>query len=102
MGNYRFVAIETYLNPGEASSTGIRARPLPGQGLPANMKVECSRKVRMDHPVGTVFIVKAQVTDREGGTPFLYSSWQWSCEVVSRAEAEARISQGASNDATSR
>ncbi len=94
MGHYRLVAIETYRNPGEASSAEVRARPLPGQGLPANMKVQCSRKVRTGHAVGTVFVVKAQVTDREGGVPFLYSSWQWSCEVVSRAEAEARISRG--------
>ena len=94
MGHYRFVAIATYHNPGEASSVEVRARPLPGQGLPANMKVECSRKIRREHPVGTVFVVKAQVTDREGGVSFLYSSWQWPCEVVSRTEAEARISRG--------
>ncbi len=94
MGLYRLIAIETYCNPGEPSSAGVRARPLPGQGLPADIKVECSRKVREEHPIGTVFVVKAQLTDREGGAMFLYSSWQWPCEVVSRKEAEARISRG--------
>lgn len=95
MGHYRNVAIETYRNPGEASSASVRARPLGGQGLSLSMKVECSRKMRTNYPVGTVFIVQAQITDREGGQPFLYTSWQWPYEVVTRAEAEARIAKGA-------
>jgi hypothetical protein len=52
------------------------------------MKVECSSKMRYAHPVGTKFIVYAKVTDREGGTPFLYTSWQWGYRTVSDAEAK--------------
>ena len=93
MGHYRRVAIETYRNPGEPSSAPVRARPLPGQGLSTEMKVEFSRKIRDQHPIGTVFVVEAQVTDAKG-TRFLYSSYQWVCEVVSREEAESCIAVG--------
>lgn len=94
MGYYRRVAIETYPNYGEPSPSSIRARPLPGQGFSTEMKVECSKRMRFAHPVGTVFIVQAQVTDREDGTPFLYTSWQWKYEVVDREVAEAMIAAG--------
>lgn len=93
MGHYRNVAVETYRNPGERSSASLRARLLPGQGLSTEMKVEFSRRIREAHPQGTVFIIQAQVTDRQG-TPFVYSSYQWACEVVPRATAIARIAAG--------
>jgi hypothetical protein len=91
MGHYQRVAIETYRNYGEPSSKSIRARPLPGQGFSRNLNVECSSKMRQAHPVGTVFIVQAQLTNREGGPPFLYTSWQWGYEVVDEDEANSRI-----------
>jgi hypothetical protein len=92
MGHYRRVAIETYRNSGEPSSKNIRARPLAGQGFSRNMHVECSARMREAHPVGTIFIVQAQLTSKEGGTPFLYTSWQWPYDVVDQDEAERRIS----------
>lgn len=67
MGYYRHVAIESFRNPGEPSSASIRARPLPGQGFDRDMRVECSSKMRNNHPVGTIFIVQAQVIDKDGG-----------------------------------
>jgi hypothetical protein len=94
MGYYRRVAIETFRNPGEPSSKSLRARPLPGQGLNTGMKVECSSKMRNAYPAGTVFIVQAKVTDREGGPPFLYTHYDWPFEVVARAEAQARAARG--------
>jgi hypothetical protein len=94
MGWYRRVAIETYRNFGEPSSKRIRARPLPGQGYPPSMHVECSSKMRTGHPVGTVFVVQAQVIDRQGGTEFLYTSWQWGYEVIEREKAERLIASG--------
>lgn len=93
MGHYRRVAIETYRNHGESSSASVRARPLPGQGLSTEMKVECSRKIRETYPVGTVFIVQAKVTGLQG-TPFLYSSYKWECDVVTREVAIASITAG--------
>ena len=92
MSLYREIIIETYEAYGEQSSERVRARPLPGQGLSTNMKVECSSKMREGHPIGTKFKIQAKVTDREGGTPFLYSHYNWSYEVVSDEEASQFIS----------
>nr|WP_319515526.1 hypothetical protein [uncultured Cohaesibacter sp.] len=47
------------------------------------MDVECSRFMRMNHPVGTRFRIYAKETSREGGKPFLYSHFNWPYEVVS-------------------
>jgi hypothetical protein len=91
MGHYQNIAIESFENPGEPSGASVRARPLPGQGLDTNMRVECSSKMRKNYPVGTVFIIQAQVIDKEGGTPFLYTHFNWPYSVVTRLEAEAKI-----------
>jgi hypothetical protein len=91
MGHYRFVAIESFRNPGEPSSASIRARPLPGQGFDSGIRVECSSKMRNNYPIGTVFIVQAQLIEKQGGTPFLYTHFNWPYSVVSRQEAEKRI-----------
>jgi len=94
MGFYRYVLIETFRNYGEPSSKNIRARPLPGQGLSTDMKVECSSKMRMKHPVGTIFKIRAQVTDRDGGGLFLYTSWQWTYEILTKEQADDYIATG--------
>ena len=94
MGYYRHVAVESFRNPGEPSSASIRARPLPGQGFDQDMRVECSSKMRNNHPVGTIFIIQAQVIDKDGGTQFLYTHYNWPYSVVSRSEAEAKIKNG--------
>lgn len=87
MTHYRQVAIQTYRNSGETSSKAIRARPLAGQGLSASMHVECSSKMRNQYPVGTIFVVRAKITSREGGPDFVYTSWQWPYKVVQLADA---------------
>ena len=94
MSAYRRVAIETYINVGEPSSKFIRARPLPGQGFPKYMNVECSAQMREGDPVGTVFVVQAKVKRREGGDAFLYSSWQWPFEAIDEDTALTRIAEG--------
>lgn len=94
MSYYRRVAIETYWNPGEPSSKRVRARPLPGQGFPLDMHVECSTRMRESHPVGTVFVLDAQVKQKKGGAPFLYASWQWPYAVVAEDVAYERIASG--------
>lgn len=83
MGSYRLVFIETYKNSGGGSSKSIRARPIAGQGLSTSMNVECSEKMRMRHPVGTRFVIRAKVTCREGGPDFLYSHFNSAYSVVS-------------------
>lgn len=89
---YREVLVETYRHTGGGSAHARRVRPLPGQGLDVRMVVECSSKMRDTHPLGTIFKIRAKLTDREGGTPFLYSSYAWPYEVLSPQDAVSFIS----------
>jgi predicted transcriptional regulator len=91
MAAYRKLAIETYLSIGESSSKSVRARPLAGQGLSVDMHVECSSKMRLKHPIGTVFIIRAKITNREGGPDFVYTSWQWPYVVSDKSSARDLI-----------
>jgi hypothetical protein len=79
---YRQIIIETYQGPSRGAHGSVRARPIPGQFYPTSMNVECSRDMRRRFPVGTRFRVYAKETDREGGTPFLYSHPSWPYDVV--------------------
>lgn len=87
MSHYRYFIIETYENRGEPSSKKVRARPLPGQGVSPNLKVECSTAMREAYPPGTLFKVDCKVTDRQG-TPFLYRYSAWPYEVVTAEQAK--------------
>lgn len=47
---------------------------------PFNLLTECCREYftnLTEYPVGTVFLLKAKLTDREGGTMFFYSYFGW-------------------------
>lgn len=57
IGNYiPDVKCETFMDP----ETGRkRVRPLPGQGLPTYLVIECSRSIRDEYPVGTRFLTKS-------------------------------------------
>jgi len=66
--------IEIYI---EASSGKRRARPVRDQGYADDTNVECSKKMRYDFPVGTRHLVKAKLTDREGGKPYLLMHHTW-------------------------
>jgi hypothetical protein len=91
MSHYENVVIETYRNIHGASSKSIRARPISGQGLDTSMNVECSSKMRKAYPVGTKFLLQAKVTDREGGSPFLYAHYNSPYRVISEVEAKELI-----------
>ena len=95
MSHYRNVVIETYRNIYGGSSKSIRARPLPGQGLDTTMNVECSSKMRKGHVVGTKFLLQAKVTDRKGGTSFLYAHYDSPYRVVNEEEAREFIDKSA-------
>lgn len=92
MSYYRHIIVKTYRNFQEPSNKSIRAHPLPGQGLSTSLNVECSSRMRNQHPPGTLFLIKAQITDREG-TPFVYSYFGWSYRVASQAEADEFIAK---------
>ncbi len=91
MSNYRDFIIQTYENHGEPSNKRVRAKAVHGQGVATDRKVACSEGMRLSHPVGTFFKVECKVTDREGGTPFLYRHHSWPYEVVSPTDAKAFI-----------
>lgn len=91
MPDYREVVVETFENPGEPAAERIRARPLPGQGLSASMRVSCSSKMRNSVGEGVIILLRAKITDREGGTPFLYSHPSSPYRVLSAKEATAFI-----------
>jgi hypothetical protein len=85
-GTYRKIIVQSCSHSGGGSSSKVRCRPIAGQGFPTNMFVECSKKMRMAHPVGTLFEIQAKVTDREGGNHFVYTSSQWEYRVVPEHE----------------
>ena len=80
---YQLLLVETYL-PSSASGLhgAVHVRPCPDQGFPTNLHVECSKTLTRDYPVGTIFRIRAKLTDREGGGAFLYSYHGWRAEVV--------------------
>lgn len=93
MSEYYYVAVENFLPPSyEPSTASIRVRPLAGQGIDIGTRVECDRfMMRTGFPIGTVFIIKAKSTSKEGGTPFLYTYFGWEYITIKREDAEQMI-----------
>jgi len=82
-GSYQYVIVESF-KPKNTSGLhgGVHIRPVDGQDLDTNMRVECTKELSntSKFPLGSRFKIKAKVTDRQGGTPFLYSSYRWAYE----------------------
>ena len=86
--DYVLVDVETFIPADMSGRHGkVHVRPLPGQGYPEDMYVECARSIRERYPVGTRFRMHCTLTDREGGGQYLYSSWRWQVEVLSTPAA---------------
>ena len=68
---YRDVAVESFI---DARDERLKIRPMAGQAFAPSLAVQCSRSLADAslHPPGTRFLVSAKLTDRLGGTPFLY------------------------------
>jgi hypothetical protein len=69
---YRDVAVESVADP----RTGrLRIKPMAGQAYATSMRVQCARALSdpARYPAGTRFLVRAKLTDRAGGPPFLYA-----------------------------
>jgi hypothetical protein len=74
--DYHTIKVESFQDGGK-----IRVRPLPNQSpFETHMVIECS-KVMRSYPIGTRFKIRAKITDREGGNPFIYSHYSWPFEV---------------------
>lgn len=89
MPDYAKVLVESYLAKGEASRSEVRVRPIEGQPFPSTMHVECSKEMRLNHPVGTCFEIQATLKQKLGGEPFLYTSYRWPPRVIGLAERAA-------------
>jgi hypothetical protein len=89
---YREVAVESILDP---ASGRLVLKPMAGQAYAQSMKIRCSRKL-LDpalYPAGTRFLIKAKLTDRQGGTPFLYAWHGDPVEVLTDAKAKSFLDE---------
>ena len=77
---YREVAVESFV---DARSGALAIRPMAGQAFAPTLSVQCARRLRdpARYPPGTCFLLMAKLTDRLGGTPFLYA-YHGDAEVV--------------------
>ena len=88
--SYFYAVIETFQTYGEFSHNSIRARPIPGQGLPINMRVECSTSMRKKYPIGSKIKIWAQ-KKQTGSTPHLYTHFSWEYKILTDQEVKIFI-----------
>jgi hypothetical protein len=86
---YREVAVESVL---DARSGALRIAPIPGQAFAPSLLVQCSRKL-LGYPAGTRFLLSAKLTDRQGGTPYLYAWHGDPVQVLTAAQAKAFLAE---------
>lgn len=75
--DYQMIKVESYYESGSGLHGLVHIRPLPGQSpFETWMRVECSKELSNTsaYPVGTKFLIKAKITNRLGGTSFIYSN----------------------------
>ena len=65
----------------ELGRTGVR--PCAGERFPQSMKIECAKEIRT-YPLGTLVRLSVVETNKEGGRPFLYSSYKWRHQIVKK------------------
>lgn len=82
---YREVAVESVF---DARAGAPRIRPMAGQAFAPTLAVQCARRLLSDYPLGTRFLLQAKLTDRLGGTPFLYAYHGDAVVVMSGAQAK--------------
>jgi hypothetical protein len=83
---YREVAVHSVL---DARTGRLRIHPMPGQAFAPSMRVQCARALSDPerYPAGTRFLLKAKLTDRLGGEPFLFAWHGDPVQVLSAAQA---------------
>ena len=81
--SYIYVVVESYIAENTSGLHGsIHIRPVKGEQFPQSIKVECSKALSKNYPVGTKFKIQAKLTDRNGSGDYLYSSYRWSYDVL--------------------
>lgn len=84
------LVVVTYRAANEASSSGIRVRPLPGQGFD-NLNVACSKKMRTSAPIGQHFVLWVVATRRGYGKAYLRANPSQPWQPISAEEANKRV-----------
>jgi hypothetical protein len=89
---YRDVAVESFIDP---RSGALKIRPMAGQAYATSMQVHCSRTLRDPerYPAGTRFLIRAKLTDRQGGAPYLYAHHGDAVNVLSGRETESFLDE---------
>ena len=84
---YRDVAVESFI---DLERGMLKIRPMAGQAFAPSLAVQCSRGMvdPQRHPPGTRFLVSAKLTDRMGGTPFLYVYHGDLLQILTAAQAK--------------
>lgn len=88
---YREVAVQSV-----ADARGrLHIHPIPGQAFAPSLRVQCAAAMRdpARYPAGTRFLVSAKLTDRMGGTPFLYVYHGDPLQVLSVARARKFLAE---------
>jgi hypothetical protein len=87
---YRQIAVQSCL-----IGNDVQIRPIAGQAFSTTLSVQCARRLRDPgrYPVGTRFLLTAKLTDRQGGTPFLYAYHGDADVVLSAGAAQAFLAE---------
>jgi len=89
---YREVAVESVMDPRTGT---LHLRPMAGQAYATSMRVHCSRALRDPelYPAGTRFLIRAKLTDRMGGAPYLYAHHGDPVKVLTARETESFLDE---------
>mgnify|MGYP001392278706 CR=1 FL=1 len=82
---YEWIWVESYKPKVKSGLHGrVHVRPIAGGRYSTNLHVECSKTFSdtEQYPLGTKFLIKAKLTNREMGGEFLYSSYRWAPREV--------------------
>ena len=87
---YRQVAVQSRSVDGV-----LQIHPMPGQAFSSALAVQCARRLRDPelYGAGTCFLLFAKLTDRLGGTPFLYAYHGDPDVVLSAGAAKAFLAE---------
>lgn len=87
------IVIETFLNQGEPSSATRRVRPVEGQGLSTELRVECSKAMRNAFPLGKRFLVDVKWKHFGTGAECLYSNFRDAWNPLTDEQAMQLLSE---------
>ena len=79
--------VETFYAFGEGSRNRVRVRPIASEGFAPNVRVQCSTRMRKEHPVGTLFRLYLYPRDA-GASPMLSARNSEYYEIVDPEEIE--------------